>query len=623
MMQKTRTDIRPSEPGAREMEGVARPTALDPLAPAKPGSPLGALSNAASDFARRGARPRFRSRRPALIVGVALSAACGLVVAFGFPLDHPCTAILTVRGSGSLSELGHIRKELLDFVWNRKGPDEEPVIPMEKWKIDAAGVNQLRLTILWSDRSKGVALVRRLTSDFLAHLELGAAALRATPTEAEAVLQESLADVGERMDDAKAAVDEAVKSLPATDPRIRRDDLTARWDSLRVDFDLVRGNVRSAVTSLEQLESSPAPSHGVVSASTRAEALTADSSLQQDLRELGLRLTEARAQLLRQGGEAQAALNQLQESERAFDEIVARTRDAALPPAMRDETNELARRAERYGQALSAFGKSWLETFSALQSTGIDPLSSDILDAHERLRSATGDFLFSANESLSAMRRHVSTLSDMQVDGTRFPILESDIVRAFHGLQAAHHRFGFASAFVESADNFRLDAAMRGARGLRRRTQDRIRIIEKGLEADAARRAREQRNADLLLADRLVRQARQTADDTVGHLVELQAQLNTAAEQSESFHSALRRLEAATSRLEAVQTHRELTVAQLDSLQSRRERAEYAPPVELASCGVSGYPVNLMERLIFGSVAGSLSLIALFSGIWINSRGVA
>ena len=163
-------------------------------------------------------------------------------------------------------------------------------------------------------------------------------------------------------------------------------------------------------------------------------------------------------------------------------------------------------------------------------------------------------------------------------------MLQSDLTRGFHAVQQAHHRFEFAAGALEPAVNFKLDAALLGARGLRRRSQLRIRRIDEQLQTDAAMRARRGRTTDLAQAKRSYGQLRATLDHAVTKLLSVQDDLNLAvSEASTSVRSVLLH-DLLKTQVEWI--HRDLAAAQetLRTTEERLKTSASTSPLRLVSC---------------------------------------
>jgi hypothetical protein len=255
-----------------------------------------------------------------------------------------------------------------------------------------------------------------------------------------------------------------------------------------------------------------------------------------------------------------------------------------------------------------------------LRKLEVDPYSSEVLDVYERSRRRLNDFLFDAAKRLATMRSHVRAIAEGTSDNARHYVSRSNLVRAFQTMQAAHHRFEFAAGTIETPDNFRLDAALKSTRGLRRRSKDRIRAIDEALQARAAERTRKRRIEELTEAERLVEQVRTATDRTVDELIALQEELNLGAEQSEAFLRAVLKAEIATARLKLTQEDLALATERLGELAAERVSTAQAAEIKFVSAGVVGGPVNLGQRLGTGALAAVLTFAVVLLAQWWITR---
>jgi hypothetical protein len=230
------------------------------------------------------------------------------------------------------------------------------------------------------------------------------------------------------------------------------------------------------------------------------------------------------------------------------------------------------------------------------------------------------DFLFHSAKRLAALRTLVQETANGSIDNARYYVLQSDLTRGFQAVQTAHHRFEFAAGELEASDNFRLDAASRSARGLRRRSQKRIRLIDERLQADAAGRARQQRELELAETRRFMQDVRERVDKTVEELVSLQEELNLNTTQREEFLRAILQRDLIKSQSE--QTKRDLLgiQEQVRQLTAKRTAGAEANRLELVSCEVIDGPINLQERCRTGGIGAVLTFLALALGQWWITR---
>ncbi len=321
----------------------------------------------------------------------------------------------------------------------------------------------------------------------------------------------------------------------------------------------------------------------------------------------------------------QASSGPLERLGAGTDELlrILQSMDAMIPTAdAASPSVELLDLTRAYREFLANFATAWTREFKALQGLTLDPTSGELLDAYQRIRSGLRDFAFTASKQRSAMRASFHAVGASQSDTARHHVLHSRLARAFHGVQTTQHRFEFAAAGMETQANFRLDAAVTSAQGLRRRMQERIRGIERRLHEAAAKRARRQQREQIAGARRQLEQSYVEFDDAVARLVGLQEELNLCADRSEAFARTLNQTEVARTRLQLAQADLNDVRDRLDDLQSQRRSPDPRDRVELLSCGVLDGPADLHDRIRRGALAAALTLLSVFlAQCWIMRRG--
>lgn len=626
-------DVSPTE---RRSRPVSRKThrAGRSLTPGDPAA-LEAQSASAPRFAGTPtAGHSFPPRRMnfALAVAAAILVGAVLTVAGGF--EYRCAATLQITGQASPERCASYRKELLDYSWARAAEMSGAGVIPRHWFVDSPGQNLLRLCVTTSDREAGVDYVRSIATGFRQEMQAIAAAARDTPTKAEEMLTAQVGKLRTRLGEAQDHVGAAIAAFPETDPSEHRQALLGRWQDLQSGFGSARRQLTDASASVARLQSAPQPTHGLVSAEQRREALEADDALRQDLRELAVNLTELKLHLLnvwqRSAGPMERLVlltdSLLETTSSDRDELIAQQiplvggahptiqqdapRDTALVVTIRD-----------YRDMLEAFADDWNHEFTTAKRLQVDPYSGEILDVYQHARRRLNDFLFDAAKRLASMRAQVHGLADDPTDTARHHVFQSNLVRAFQTMQSAHHRFEFAAGTIETPDNFRLDAALRAARGLRRRSQEMIQAIEEKLQERAAQAARKRRMQDLTEAKRIVEEVRSATDLTVDELLALQEELNISAERSEAFLRVVLKAEVATARLELTRADLHKAEDLLQRLAAQRAAVDDRTDVELISCGVVNRPVNLARRLRVGALGAALVfLTVLLAQWWITRR---
>jgi hypothetical protein len=495
----------------------------------------------------------------------------------------------------------------------------QTVIP--RVSIHAPTPDQLSLTLISNRREAALRDVQRLADGFIERTQTLAETRRTTPTQAEKTLGDYISALQARLMETRDQVGNAIAALPETNPSKTLNELLNRWTTLRESFDDARQQLQQASDDLTALETAPEPAHGVVADDERQQAYAADKALQQDLQELGVNLTELKLHLLTVWQRSSGALERLQLASEDLAAIASG--DSRKPPSIdagRDTTVAVETAGNDYVETVGTFFQVWKREFATLRQLEPDALSGEVLDLYYRLQRLLGDFLFHAGKRLSALRVAVNRLNTDPRDDARRHVFQSDLIRAFHTLQAAHHRFEFAVEAIETAQNFRLDAALRAARGLRRRSQDRIRRIEHRLQAEALKRAKMQRVDQLATAKALVRRVRQATDQTVDELVALQDNVNLTAKGSETFLLALMKAETATARLDATAADLETAQERLSELAAKRKADAAGIEVVLTACGLLESRPEIGRRLSVAAPGAGFTLLAVWAVQWWIAR---
>jgi len=434
------------------------------------------------------------------------------------------------------------------------------------------------------------------------------------------VFSELVVQLQDRVAEAQAQLDSATSSLPPADPRIDRDALVQRWHGLRSDFAATRAQLAQAAAGFDRLRSDSEPTHGIVNADDRRRALESDPGLQQDLRELEVKYSELKLHLLSVWQQSAGRLELLQTATDELSRTASESDTTRLPPNLQVAVQGLVSDTDAFRQTLTAFTDVWTNEFTSLQRMEIDPAGGELLDGYQRVRRLLSDFLFAASQRWSAMRSHLSVLGEQISDNARHHVLLSNLTRVFQSAQTAHHRFEFAAGAIDTPDNFRLDAALRSASGLRRRALEQIQQIEHRLQAEAIDKAKRQRAQSLVDAEKSVEQIRATAEQTIEQLFSVDDGLIQAVGLSEDFLHAVLKAELAANRAQTAQDDMARADLRLKELVAKRESTSADIGIKLVSCGVIGTELNLAQRARLGGIAFGVTLVTLLIGQWLMTR---
>ncbi len=562
-----------------------------------------------------------RSKRR--LAQIALAVLAGLFVGGAMllaePFQHHCGATFQIANASDLAQFGKYRKELMGFVWgdDQKTPQQQGG---SKWQVGVPTAGVLRIAMETSDADLGAQQAEAMARGFLTHLQALNESEWSIPTESESFLQSYTEVLTKRLDDAQKQLDTAMVNLPKADPRPDKGNLMDRWHSVRGDFDTARTQLRQAGDEFKRLTQQGELTHAAVSAEERQAALMADADLQQDIKELGATLTELKLHMLNVWQKSSASLEQLGAAAATGLTHVSDLDAETTPSSMREAYAAIASEMAAYRDAAAAFAKGWNAEFSELQHAELNTQEATLLDAYQRAKTMLNEFLFHAGNRLSAVRESVNQLSRDPADDAKHHLRQSDAARASAELQTAHHRFEFAAGAIDTPNNFRLDSALRIARGLRRRVADRIRAINEGLQKLAIARATDERNRTMSALDDILRKSREASDATTEELIALQDGLQTASASSEQFVAAVANAELANNRLQLTRTDLNQAENQLRELAEKRATAQRGAELKIVSAGVLQKNVNLHDRLRVAGVGASVTCLAVLLGQIVFAR---
>ena len=271
-------------------------------------------------------------------------------------------------------------------------------------------------------------------------------------------------------------------------------------------------------------------------------------------------------------------------------------------------------------EELVAFSADWHRDFLTIRELVIDAERDDLLTVYDRLRSSLRGFLFQAAGRLTEMNTGLKNIGDAPGNSARDHVRRSNLMRAYQRLDNTYHRFEFEAGRIDPRENFKLDAALRAARGLTRRSRRQAADVETQLETLALLRAQKKWAADFAQATQEVERLRSEADTVVARLIDIQSQLNLSSQLTESY---VRKSLLA----EAAQTHAQLTDRDLartqaiaGELRSNRVAETEGAALKLVACRVVDGPVNLPSRLSFGLIAALATFVSTVAAQWWLAR---
>jgi len=550
--------------------------------------------------------PASRFRRHPIILAI-IAAGAGIVTVLAGGFHYRCTLELAIAGApGNESLLAQYRRELLELMPAASHIASETTTG---WSVRTwPNRGSLRFTFLASSTVAGEGEITHLAESFAGRLASVANEARSTPGDAERVLAEQLDGFKAELSSLQPPAVSRLDTAPSdpSDPFAVRDAATASLTNSRNGYRIVRQKLDDLTSRLRTLQATPVSSLVKIDPAVRRAGLEADVELAQDLKTLKVHLVEIKSRLLEV---AQAAAPRLEELAAAVEDL-RRTGDTpaaqSATGAHRLAAENLMNTAKQYQRLLSDFSGAWDRELTSLRDDPTDPLVGEVIEVQSRLADLAGDLLFQTVEPLSAMKAQVDALAAEPRNAAGHYELISVSTRRFHRLRTAHHQFEFTASDVKTINNPRLDAAVRSARGLHKRSLERVRTIDERLQEEARRQAVEQRDREAADLTRRIEELRTQTDATVGVILAAQDRLVEASPKVDTHV----RQQFTAQRTNELENRIASTRRRLNELAAARSSPLDPDAVTVTDRRVDRIPVNLAQRLASGWLVTATILVA-------------
>jgi hypothetical protein len=537
-----------------------------------------------------------------LLVATTVGVAAFLMNGF----EYRASVDLVATQPATSTALDRLRRSLLDYTWQTLGESGS------HWWIDLdpqAAV--LRVTLSTADRRQACSSLDRLAASFLQHHRTSLDRARTELAPDERLLTQLREERAAELAALTTGTQRIAASLPAGDvaaaTRSLREELAAR----RAAYAQNRRRAQDLQAELDALGAAPLPDRAPVDPEERERAIRADIEVQQDLKALRVQLAEVRHELSAVGLQTAPTIEAVGTTTEQFESL-------CNGPEARDAPVELRRAVERMGASvadyrtlLGEFARAWSVEFERLAAAPDDPRRPEVLDVQNALSEVLNGYSFGAAASLGAIREQVRVVSEASASPAEQHEFTSALLRTFHALQSAHQRLEFTAADVKPTNNFRLDAALKSAKGLRHRSQQRLTRIDEQLAQQAldALRAERERRMTALKEERDA--LRQTLDGSVETLLAAQDEADAHAPALEQFVQGKTTAGVNAERIKTITA--ELQRIDRELANAAAERTDVIAPENLqaAPSRLARWPVNLGVKLLQGALAGLVVLTLL------------
>lgn len=386
-----------------------------------------------------------------------------------------------------------------------------------------------------------------------------------------------------------------------------------RFEELREQGRAFSDEISAERAALLALQSQDSP-RGVVTTEDFAQALVDDAVYAQDAQELEVHGNAYQAELLLAKVLVLEPLEQLRKTARGLRVAVGKQLELNPPLAVREGLERAAGEVDDLNKLLNQFAEAWQVRRHAIELLKPVESISELFEHQVAAFESISRVIKELERVSGVLATTVKKLGEGPDAGTRQSVIASLLRGEISRLTEAGEALAEAVQHVDTARNFKLDAADRQIRSLRMRMHDRQQRVQQQVQEAADRRAREQ-HAEKVRAH----QARIAALDE-----QRDATIRAVVEQIEKLHELQQAASAAT----ALAAKRELLEAERQRLAEQRARlADQEPRAatdRLELVALDHTPVAAQRRWrTAAGVGGCVLLAAWLMGAMLLSRGVA
>ena len=595
--------------------GDAASTTVKPPAPATPAG--GGLKTTVP--ARRTPQTPRWGKRVQWTVSVLVAATIGTASFFVGGFQYRAAVELRVTDAGvPETVLGDLRRELLDQAWQALSASTD------RWRVELdVPARALRVTVT-SPRSGQVSTsVVQVATDCVEHIRKVVEHARTQPGPDEVVLAEFRQRLADEHRVLNGDLRRIESTLPGEDCALVDAELHTRLTARRADYAQNRERVRQAEAQLAAIRAAPPPERATVDPEVREQAIRADAEVQQDLKALRVQLAEARYQLLGVLEAASPMLDALAASAKDLEELCSGDQVGSAEAELRRSVERIGQSTADYGALLTEFAQVWAREGDGLRTLADDPRRANVLHAQATLYDLLSGFIFQSTVPLTSIRDQVRAVSTAPGTPAHRHELASSLARGLHALQSAHHQFEFAAGDVKPSNNFRLDAALKSAKGLYHRSCGRLEQIEERLSRQALADLRATRARRIAVLEQEIGQLRPTLDASVEAMMATHEQADRNAPTLQGYRESRAVAGVYEERILDVERKLARIDTQLNDRAAKRMEVINTDHLLIVPLRAGRWPVNLPAKLFQGTLAFA-AVLALLIGLqlWLSPRVV-
>ncbi len=562
---------------------------------------------------------RRAPRQVSILLAFAGALAIGAVVAAMGHLQFKSVAVYRVAEDVSTEQVAALQDRLARFLTSDSARGETQAIATDA-AANGFDANALSFSVFSLTPDQSVQSAQKLADRFREIVEAEARAARTQPTEAEKFAAQHLDELKRGAADAGERLGQLSETLNTAQAGASQNNQLSRWRELSTKYRESRARLIDAQARLATLDSAGPPTAANIDPADRESAERADLGLQQDLKELAVNVAVLTAQIREVHTRSTASLDAAIDAAQALRYESARIGHDHSEPDVSAAMTSITEHADDYRNVVDKFSEAWDKALATLPESAADPSDGAVLLRYENALAAARELEFASSAVLQVIEAETTRLGgDGRAAPQRYELL-STLVRAVQTLQAAHRRLLIESGRIEDSQNFRIDSALRSARGLRGRSRARLLAIEEKLSTAALADARIKYAAAVDDARKVVEQQRTETDCVTQALVEAQEELVDVMARTQD-RTAAAQAELLALQVEMEQNRAERIEQQIDRLTEKRLAVAHENPLEPATVSCDRFPVDTGRRLKSGGIAAAATFTVMLLGqFWLARR---
>ncbi len=362
---------------------------------------------------------------------------------------------------------------------------------------------------------------------------------------------------------------------------------------------------------LDELLQTPPPATAIIDPEDRAKAYSQHVVLTGDLVQLKDRLEDVRRAMAKVHRRAEQPLTNALSALSKITECAKGSDGSKLSPEKRLAMERISETASALNSLAIGFAREWNDGFKNLAEQPIDPKQGDVLDFHDRIAAKAAGFDFQAKRLLDKMKTQLRDFREAGSDSAKGHFEMATLTREIAILIDSEARFAIAANGLRDPNEFLLDAALRGSRGLAQRTTLIMKEIETTLEEQARQRAFDERQRKIESLTKSVGILRIATDEIAGSLIETLSKMQGQDNDSNTYLDQVFELETTSAKKEFVERQINNTQIQLKRIEENPVELQFPNKVAIEAHSVSKRPKNLFNLVTAILAAWGTSFIGV------------